>query len=211
MPTVNTKNIMVGAGHLYISETEGGPVDQPAFPTAVSPAVPASYKTVLDAPASGFRYVGATSGGVEVAMTQDVGEVEVDQLKDAALIFNTGQSATVSTELAEPTLANLLVSWGLRSSNLTSSTAEGDVLSLEAMPDELVERSIVLVGNAPGNSAAGKRERVYYGRRVINVEAGGHTLSRTDATTLPVTFRLLPDPTQEGAQYGRIVDRTVAV
>lgn len=205
MPTVNTKNIMVGAGHLYVTKADAT-APLPAEPTAVAPAVPASYKTALDTDAA-WRYVGGTSGGLEVGMTVDIAEVEMDQLKDAALIFNTGQSMMVSTELAEPTLANLLVSWGMRASDLVNS---GNTLNLAQSPDLLVEHSIAVVGNAPVGSATGKRERVYYGRRAINVEAGSHTLARTEATTVPVTFRLLPDPASAGSEYGTILDRTYA-
>lgn len=205
MPTVNTKNIMVGAGHLYVSATDAR-TDLPAAPTATAPALPASYKTALDG-AAGWRYVGATNGGVEITFTPDVGEVEVDQLKDSALVFNTGQSITVGTSLAEPTLANLLVSWGMRSTDLVGG---GDTLNLAALPDTIVERSIAIVGNAPNQAiTTGKRERVYYGRRVLNVEGGAHSLSRTDATMLPITFRLLPDTTSVGSEYGTITDRTV--
>ena len=205
MPTVNTRNIMVGAGHLYISKADTRTA-LPAAPAATAPALPASYKTALDT-ATDWRYVGATSGGVEVTMSPDTADVEVDQMKDAALVFNTGQTMTVGTELAEPTLANLLVSWGMRSTDLVGA---GDTLNLAALPDELVERSIALVGNAPNQDiSTGKRERVYFGRRVVAVDGGGHTLARTEATTLPVSFRLLSDTTQVGSEYGTIVDRTV--
>lgn len=206
MPTVNTRNIMVGAGHLYITKSDGTAA-LPAAPAAVAPALPASYKNALDADVA-WRYVGATNGGVEVTMSPDTADVEVDQLKDAALVFNTGQTMTVGTELAEPTLANLLVAWGMRSTDLVGG---GDTLNLSSLQDNLVERSIAVVGNAPNQTVTtGKRERVYYGRRVVNVDGGGHTLSRTDNTTLPVSFRLLPDTAQAGSEYGTIVDRTIA-
>jgi len=197
---------MVGAGHLYITKSDGTAA-LPAAPAAVAPALPASYKNALDADVA-WRYVGATNGGVEVTMSPDTADVEVDQLKDAALVFNTGQTMTVGTELAEPTLANLLVAWGMRSTDLVGG---GDTLNLSSLQDNLVERSIAVVGNAPNQTVTtGKRERVYYGRRVVNVDGGGHTLSRTDNTTLPVSFRLLPDTAQAGSEYGTIVDRTIA-
>lgn len=206
MPTVNTRNILVGAGHLYITKADA-PAPLPAAPAvATGETLPPSYKTALDADAA-WRYVGATSGGVEVTMSPDTADVEVDQLKDAALVFNTGQTMTVGTEIAEPTLANLLIAWGMRSTDLVGG---GDTLNLAQLQDNLVERSIAVVGNAPNqNITAGKRERVYYGRRVVNVDGGGHTLSRTDATTFPISFRLLPDTSQAGAEYGTIVDRTI--
>lgn len=201
--TVNQKNIMVGAGFLYIATAENTVTD--VAPLVNGTVTYTSYKDAFDA-STAWKYVGATSGGLEVSFTTDTGEVEVDQSKDAALIFNTGQTMTVGTELAEPTLANLLVSWGLPASALSGA----DTLLLGTLADAIPERSIAIIGNAPRGGAAARRERVYHGRRAINVDGGAHTLSRTDATTLPVSFRLLPDTTATaGQEYGRVIDRTV--
>lgn len=200
---VIVKNIIVGAGNLWTSKADAVVVE-PVMPTT-PPAGATWASAVLDATGTAWRHVGATMGGLEVAYTPDTADVEVDQLKDAALVFNTGQTMTVSTTMAEATLANLVIAWGFSSNDLKDA---GDTLNLSAAPDALVERSIAVVGNAP--AATGKKERLYYGRRVVSVEGSTHTLNRTEATGFPVTFRLLPDPTFVGSEYGKVKDRTIA-
>lgn len=206
MATIEVKNILVGAGNLWVSKTDATVVE----PTITTPAAGDTWASkVLDAAASPWRYVGATTGGVEVGYTPDTTDIEVDQLKDAALVFNTGQTMTVGTTMAEATLANILIAWGFRSTDLVNT---GDTLNLPAAPDGLVERSIAIVGNAPKTAASGtgsKRERLYYGRRVVSVDGSTHTLSRTEMVGVPVSFRLLPDPAFAGSEYGKILDRTI--
>lgn len=208
MPAVTVKNILVGAGNLYVSKLDSVSA-APVAPTDLPgpPVVKQSYAVTLDGGTSNYRYVGATSGGLSVSYTPDTTDIEVDQLKDAAIVFNSGQNMTVSTTLAEATLANLLVAWGFRSTDLV---AAGSQLNLPSAPDGLVERSICVLGNAPTQGvASGKAERLWYGRRVVNVEGSEISLSRTDMAGVPITFRLLPDPASTGAEYGTIIDRTI--
>jgi hypothetical protein len=207
MATVQVKNILVGAGNLWVSKTDAT-VAEPVAPADIPgpPVEKPSYSTVLDGVGSDWRYVGATTGGVEVAYTPDTTDIEVDQLKDAALVFNTGQTMTVGTTMAEATLANILIAWGYRSSDLVNT---GDTLNLPAAPDGLVERSIAVLGNAPTSTTDTKRERLYFGRRVVSVDGSTHTLSRTELVGIPVSFRLLPDPASVGSEYGKILDRTI--
>jgi hypothetical protein len=205
MPAVTVKNILVGAGHLYVSKTDATAA-APTAPTDLPgpPAVKQSYSVALDGVASEYRYMGATSGGLSVSYTPDTTDIEVDQLKDAALVFNSGQTMTVSTTLAEATLANLMVAWGFRSTDLVNT---GTTLNLPAAPDGLVERSICVLGNAPATTT--RAERLYYGRRCVNVEGSETSMSRTDLQGVPITFRLLPDPASTGAEYGQVIDRAI--
>lgn len=194
---VTKRNVLVGAGNLFIAATDGA---TPALPT---PGAGVSMVTALEADVN-WRSVGATQEGVEVAFEPDYGEVEVDQMKDAIIMFNQGVTVSMSTNLAEATLQNLLVAWGFPSTNLTT-----DTFKLSVPGDDPVERSAVVVGRAPATAGGLKRERYYHARRVISVEGSNHSLRRTEATVFPVNFRLLPDPAFAGAEYGVIVDRTI--
>lgn len=194
---VTIRNIIVGAGNLYISAADNA---KTALPT---PAAGTSMNVALEGDAA-WRSVGATQEGVEVAYEPDYGEVEVDQLKDAAILFNQGVSIMMNTTLAEATLQNLLVAWGQPSTALTT-----DTLALGVPGEAPVERTAAVVGRAPATAAGARRERVYYARRVISIEGSNHTLRRTEATNFPVSFRLLPDPSYAGSEYGTIVDRTI--
>ena len=197
---VTVRNIIVGAGNLYISSA-----DNNKTPLSTAPTAGTSYNVALSGD-SNFRSVGATRDGVEIAYTPQYGEVEVDQLKDAAILFNQGLQIMMNTSMAESSLANLLVAWGFPSTNLVNT---GDTLNLGVPLESPVERTAVVVGRAPATAALAPRERVYYARRVVSMQGSNHTLRRTEATVFPVSFRLLADPSYSGSEYGTITDRTV--
>lgn len=152
-----------------------------------------------------FTKLGATIDGVEVAFEPEIGEVEVDQLKDAALLFNQGVTVTMRTNLAEATLANLALAWGYPA---TAVATAGDTITFNLSdPDEdLTERRIRVVGKAPKTAGGVERTRTYEARRCISVEGSTHGLKKNEATVFPVSFRLLPDPSYSGSEYGTIVD-----
>lgn len=171
----------MGAGNLYVSE-----------------------KTValetLTGSARDPYHVGATIDGVEVAYEPDYTDIVVDQLKDAAIIFQNGYRVTVRTQLAEATLNNLMLAWGMRDSDLVNA---GKRLNMPVPPDEPRERKLLIVGRNPQDF-----DRKYFGRRAIVAETSSHTLRRAEATVFPVAFRLLGDPNYPGSEYGYIEDAT---
>lgn len=206
-------NILVGAAAVYLSKADstqsdfypsgGGPAGI-ALPPGATSASGASAVTALEN-SSDWDGVGYTTEGVEFSYEPDFGEVQVDQMLDAAKMFKQGMRASVNTTFAEATLKNLMIAWGQ-----AASTLDSDVLTVSAgdLGDEPVERSITFVGQAPRKAGA-KQERVYYLRRALQVEASNHSLSRNDATTIPVSFRLLPEASASGADYGTVRDRTL--
>lgn len=192
---VTTDNIIVGPGNLYIADIGT------ALPTWATDA-----NADFDEDAAWIT-LGATMGGVEVAYQPDYGEVEVDQLKDAARLFHQGLTVTMSTQLAEATLENLLVAWGLGSECLTSSGTTW-TLEVDVPSDRPVERKLAVVGSAPLGANDEEMERIYVAHRVISIEGSTHSLTRTEATEFPVTFRLLPRPEEApNGLYGQIIDR----
>ncbi len=215
---VTIRNIIVGAGNLYVApagtalpEFRSGE----AFNTTMtSTRVDDTTTTAVNEAGGatlGWRHVGGTQEGVEVAYEPDYGEVELDQLKDAALLFNQGIGVSLNTTMAEATLENLVLAWGMATGSIVTDTVvDTETLWLGVPDDNPVERRVVVVGKAPTTAAGAPRDRVYMANRVISVDASSHALRRTEATTFPVSFRLLPDPAQPaGREYGRIVDRSV--
>lgn len=214
------KNIIVGAAAVYVSVKDStnsafwGSSDQTivALPTLTA-ATPAG--AALEASAE-WRHLGLTTGGVEFAYEPSFGEVEVDQLMDAAAMFKDGQTASVNTTLAEATLKNLVLAWGQAEDTLGAATGpdatEGEELGISsgALYDQPVERSLVFVGPAPRSATNKKRERLYHVRRALNVESSSHSLAKDDPTNIPVSLRLLPDPFYAKKEYGIIRDRVVA-
>jgi hypothetical protein len=201
----NARNIIVGAAALYLSEVEGGSTPLPA-----SPAAGTSFAAALEASPATWRHAGYTSEGLELAYEPDYTDIEVDQLLDSAKIFKTSMRASINTTLTEASLDNLLVAWGQTSTTLTSTTSDSTIgLAAGALGDEPVERSLAAVGPAPRLVAGQRRERLYYARRVLSVDSVSVAIRRDEATTFPVSFRLLPDSNFPGSEYGTIRDRNV--
>lgn len=203
-----TQNIIVGAAALYVSEEDsteatwaGGP-ELPAFVDGTKAA------DTLDGDAN-WRNQGFTSEGIEVSYEPEYGEVEVDQLLDAAKIFKQSMTVTVNTTLAEATLENLMVAWGQQASTYSGGEDEELAITSGELGDEPVERALAFVGPSPRSATGAVRERVYHVRRALQVEATSHALRRNEATLFPVAFRLLPDPEHTGAEYGVIRDRVI--
>jgi hypothetical protein len=157
-----------------------------------------------------FTDVGLTQEGVEVQYQPDFGEVEVDQLLDAARLFKQRMTVSVATTFAEATLDNLLTVWaqspGTKAAETTTLTGSTGVrLSGGELGEAPIEKALLFVGNAPGTPTT-YRQRVYLANRALSVEASSHSLRRSEATVFPVTFRLLPDTAASYSAYGRVVD-----
>lgn len=203
MAVGNKKNIIVGAASIYIGPAWDGETGSNPAP-AVSGTT--SYRTTVEADAN-WRNVGYTQDGLEVSNDPSYTDVEVDQLLDAAKIFQDGMSVSLSTSFAEATLENLLVTWGQADSTLSSTattktwTVDGGTLG--AAP---LERGLIAIGNGPEKATGNAySERTYHAYRVLSVESSAHSLARAEATILPVTFRALPD---NFGKYGIVRDRS---
>ena len=217
----NNKKVIVGAAAFYISDKDSGSpgwtgaVDLPAGATSLSSS--SSAVTALEADAQNWVPAGYTSDGVEVSYEPDYGEVTVDQALDSVKMFKQGMRVSVNTTFAQATLFNLMVAWGQPSvtvtgnENKTSEVPETNLkISGGELHDDPVERSIAFVGPAPRGANNVKRERVYHLQRALQVESSAHSLSRADATTIPVSFRCLPGTASASSgDYGRIIQRTI--
>ncbi|TSA57107.1 MAG: hypothetical protein D4R39_02965 [Methylophilaceae bacterium] len=179
---------------------------QTASPTEATPQIGGAY-----------RNVGFTNNGLQISYQPTYDSVTVDQLLDTAKLFKSAMMVSIATEMAEGTLENVLAVFGQQANTLVSTgsgTSATDTLGLEAgaLGAAPTERQLIAVGQGP-TSQASSTERVYYARRVLSVEQSQFSLARTAATTFPVTFRLLPsgDSTHVGSEYGKIIDRVLAV
>jgi len=221
----NNKNIIVGAASMWVSTS--GPFDY----LNVDPALPdfeggVSYADTLNAATTVVRNIGYTSNGIELTFTPDFGEVEVDQLLDAAKLYKQGMTVTLNTTFAEATLENLLVALALPEQALQENTkldnpplpeipdlpgAKADVDFLELLSGDLgecpVERGLIAVGPGTGDCEIGSEiERVYLAYRALSIDAVTVSIKRDEATMYDVSFRLLP---ADNGSYGRIIDRAV--
>ncbi len=223
----NAKNILVGASPLFISNidiTEGstykenaepGSTDAGAYVSGESYTTTLNGKTDPTVPSFYYRNVGFTNNGLQITYNPTYDSVTVDQLLDTAKLFKSAMEVMIATEMSEGTLENVLVVFGQASDSLEKDVASGtqqdnDVLKLAggSLGEAPTERQLIAVGQAPTAQAA-NTERIYYARRVLSVQQSQFSLARTTPTTFPVTFRLLPDASQTGQEYGLIIDRAL--
>jgi hypothetical protein len=134
-------------------------------------------------------------------------------LLDTAKLFKSAMEVMIATEMSEGTLENIAAVFGQAASTLSTTgtgTSKKDTLGLEAgaLGAAPTERQLIAVGHAPTASSTNS-ERVYYARRVLSVQQSQFSLARTTPTTFPVTFRLLPDASYAGSEYGKIIDRVL--
>jgi hypothetical protein len=201
MAEVQIRNILVGHGNLYAAEYG---TELPALEGAGSDL---GLGAPFDASAE-WEFLGATQEGAELAYAPEYGEIEVDQLGDAAVMFFERSSVTLSTQLAEATLENLLIAWGFEDDYVQQS-AGGEVtqFSLGVHGSDPVERTVAVVGKGAAGPDGERRDRVYHGRRVLSIEGSSLALRRGENTAYPVSLRLLADPAFPNSEYGVIIDR----
>ena len=206
------------AGTAIVSPATTGPSTLvPQFASGVSYTDTLNAGTVNrngGSAAAAYRNVGFTNNGLQISYQPTYDSVTVDQLLDTAKMFKSAMQVQISTEMAEGTLENVLMVFGQKSNTLTEKKVSGvvatglaaeDYLGLEAgaLGSAPTERQLIAIGQGPSAEAT-TTERVYYARRVLSVEQSQFSLARTAATTFPVTFRLLPDASHAGSEYGKI-------
>ena len=154
-----------------------------------------------------------------ISWEPDMVDIEVDQFGDAARVIQSKIKVMVKTTLAENTFANLSLAWGYGGSTALGDTAKGATepgvqsggtsLNLgihSALPEE---RKIKIVGPAPGTSVTARKTRTYTCNRAISFGSVEQSYQRNDNVKLPVEFRVLPDASQTGKEYGTIEDASV--
>jgi hypothetical protein len=199
--TANDKNIIVGAAAFYVSN------DQAALPTLTAGQ---TAITALET-STDYKAVGYTDGGVQVSYEPTYGDVTVDQLLDSARIFKSGMKVTINTTFSEATLENLVIVWGQKDEPTTAAGDTTLVIDGGSLGEAPHERALAFVGPGPRKSSGGSdvhTERLYSVSRAIQTQTSAHDLKRDAATTLPVSFRCLPDSATSA--YGKVVDRVLS-
>ena len=124
----DSKNIIVGAASIFIKAD--GPVDPTGAGQLPSFVAGQSYRETLNAGVAPWRNVGYTQNGLELTITPDFGEVEVDQLLDSAKIYKQGMQVTLNTTFAEATLENLLYAIAASPNDLNKGLHSGGLYGL---------------------------------------------------------------------------------
>lgn len=207
------KNIIVGAAKVYVSHGTGS--SRPnlnsasVFPWNInlgggtnsnSASSTSTIAFLQGSTASTFwRDLGFTSTGVDVSYEPGYSDVVVDQLLDAARLFQQSLKITIKTELDEGSFENMNLVWGQQevynnigstavsasiisgSGNLANAASAAKVSQLGMAAGSLgiapVERTLVFVGNAPG--------LIQTGSKTVSASTGAATAASTeDASAL---------------------------
>jgi hypothetical protein len=142
---LNSKNIVVGAARLWISYGTG--TNRPdltsanIFPWTVnvnsnsgtSTNAAVSTASFLSNTASQYwRELGFTSNGVDISYEPGYSDVTVDQLLDAARLFQQSLKIMIKTEVNEATFENINVVWGQQESVVNAGSSFATVNTLYA-------------------------------------------------------------------------------
>ena len=167
--------------------------------------------------------VGATIDGVELSWEPDMVDIEVDQFGDAAKVIQSRVKVMMKTTLAEATLQNLAHAWNYSSTIAATDTTAADIVTdLDTITGATAsqtfkfgienvypyEKVIEVVGNAPGTTAAATKTRTFQTKRAVSYASSSHSMKRSEAVTFPVEFRILPNSSDVGYEYGKIMDQT---
>lgn len=177
--SVTVANLVQGPATLYLGTYSSTGANEPAD-TAVNSA-PA---------ASAWTDVGGTTDGAELNINQEYKELEVDQVVDIPGRRLTKRDMSVKTNMAEPTLDNLVYALN----DGTTATGAGYKNFTPAFTDSATQptyRALIVDGWAAGGSGAGGstsfRRRVIL-RRVLSSDNVEFAYKKEDQTVFTVTW-----------------------
>ena len=205
-------NVIVGAAQIFTFDGVLTDADLPSLDSGSNETTPVA--DLLEADAD-YTNVGYTTNGLELVFSPDFGEVQVDQILDAAKIYKQGMTVNLNTSFAEATLENLLFAIAGQNADLEqagtgSAWDQQKTLNLASgnLGECPVERGIVAVGPGTGDCSPTEAiERIYVAYRALSMESVTVAAKREEATVFDVSFRLLPN---DGGSYGKIVDRVIS-
>ena len=131
-------------------------------------------------------------------------DLEVDQIVGVIKKALSKDVFTVDTILAEATLANLQLAWGITAAPVTSASPASETLNVgvESTP---VEHTLTFVGPCPSGTYTSRTVTFH---RAVNVAVGDLEFLKDKEQGYKITFDILPDLTQAaGAEYGTVVDQ----
>lgn len=142
---------------------------------------------------SAWTDLGGTTDGCELSINQEYKELEVDQVVDIPGRRLVKRDMSVKTNLAEPTLQNLL--YALNDANGGALGASGTGFSgyyEPAFTDSATQptyRALILHGWAPGEGAGGQsKRRMVILRKVLSSDNVEFAYKKEDQTVFSVTW-----------------------
>lgn len=143
--------------------------------------------------ASAWTDLGGTTDGATISINQEYKELEVDQIVDIPGRRLTKRDMSVKTNLAEPTLQNLLYSLNdVNGGALGASGAGFSGYYEPAFTDSATQptyRALILWGWAPGSGAGNvSKRRMVILRKVLSSDNVEFAYKKEDQTVFSVTW-----------------------
>jgi len=144
--------------------------------------------------------VGRSSEGVEYALEREIAQVDTDQDPGPTAAKEIRRVGKLKFNMAEATLANLALAFGLP----TSAVAAG-VLSLGSPSNGELYREVFLYLDGPAGGT-----RVYHFPKCVVSGTGTHSYKKEDKTIVEMELDVLWDTAQAaGAEMGTFTDTNV--
>lgn len=171
--SVTVSNLILGPGTMY---------------TGAFGALEPLDSAVNQAPASSsWTDVGGTMNGLALAIDQQYTELTVDQLVDSIGRRLTKREFSVTTQLAEPTLANLSVSLNGSTQTSGSITSGGTYNTLEPLFATSATQPTYIALLIDGYAPQSFRRRVIF-RRILSTAKVDTSMDKAKQTVFTVTF-----------------------
>lgn len=177
--SANVVNLVQGPATVYIGEFG-----------ATEPANGAVNTTPQ---ASAWTDLGGTTDGATISINQEYKELEVDQVVDVPGRRLTKRDMTVKTNLAEPTLQNLLYALNDANGGALGASGAGYAGTYEpAFTDSATQptyRALLLHGWAPGSGSNNQsKRRMVILRKVLSSDNVEFAYKKEDQTVFSVTW-----------------------
>lgn len=148
---------------------------------AFGTAEPADLTT---APATGWRDLGGTTGGVRLVADREFFRLDVDQIIGRVGSVPTQEDFSVATSLAEATLENFAVAVNALDADVVEATGTATLELGGALPGSAPNyRALLVDGRAPN----GKKRRIII-RKVLSTASVEAAMEKSGQTVYPVTF-----------------------
>lgn len=169
--SVDITNLTMGPGTIY---------------TAVYAAAEPSDAQINTTPAaSAWTDVGGTTDGSTLTVNQEYTELAVDQIVDIPGRRLTKRDMQLATNLAEPTLTNLI----LVLNGGTVVTTGSSHAVYEPADDTSATQPTYIALILDGYTTSSRRRRVV-GRRALSIESVGTAYKKDEQTVFPVTWSM---------------------
>jgi len=184
---VDQTKLVKGAGRIMYA------ADSQAKPTKIGDVI----NTTTYAAQSGWSDLGATREGIQITVNNTESGFDVDQVAGLLLTTPENWECSVTTNLAEVTLENMVIAWEGATVTVDNGVTPSEKETGFAGATSYTERRLAVLFKKPASSAPQALVGYFFHRAVrapqegtLNFQKGG------DAMVIPVRWNILADATE---------------